>query len=106
MKTWKTREGEVIEIKKMTDTHLLNTIKMIERKVAKGFKVVRSYGYDPDNDFETGEVEFIEGKEALLFYTEYKDLVTEAKRRYLNENMECACGGIKSFESDFCKECI
>ena len=34
----------------------------------------------------------------------------EKERLYLNENMEsenrCACGGVKSFESEFCKECI
>jgi len=37
--------------------------------------------------------------------------IGETLKRMKNENagaieMECACGGVKSFESEFCKECI
>jgi hypothetical protein len=30
--TWKTKEGKEVFIKDMTDTHLKNTIKLLERK--------------------------------------------------------------------------
>ena len=32
---WKTREGEVMKISKMTRSHLENTIKMLERKIKR-----------------------------------------------------------------------
>ena len=81
MKNWTTKDGTVINIKDMTDSHLLNTIKMIERKAQRGFNILICSGYFDDDGFETGETAFLEEKEALNYFKEYKDLCKEIKRR-------------------------
>ena len=82
-KTWTTKDGTEIAISKMKDSHLLNTIAMLERNADKGVTRVVSMGYCGDDDFETGEIQVLEGDEYLDSIEEYSWLVDEAKNRGL-----------------------
>ena len=58
----KTRDGKVLAIIEMEDSHLLNTIAYIRRRAKKGFSVISGSGDSPDSfDFDE---EFMEGKDA------------------------------------------
>jgi hypothetical protein len=86
VKTWTTQAGEVIKIKDMTDSHLLNTISYLEKRVENmkmesGGKMI-----------EIGELSFTAGTEAsdiaamtdmefLEKYTPYPALVKEKNKR-------------------------
>lgn len=74
---WEMKNGEQIEISKMTDTHLINTIKMIERNAKNGIEI--GGGNDPDDFW----YDVLYGKEALDYIVEYKYLKKELKKRNL-----------------------
>lgn len=82
-KIWTTQYNEEIEISKMDDQHLINTIKWIEKNAKEG--VTELYGHiDPfladcyDN--------FVEGERYLKSVHEYPWLIDEAKKRNLKIN--------------------
>jgi len=81
MKTWITRDGDEIEISKMTTQHLVNTINFLEKKSKVGVEVVVSYGYEDDNNYMTGDTEILFGQDYLDSVEEYKDLKEELKKR-------------------------
>ena len=66
------KNGKKIPLWKMTDTHLHNTIKLLERTADKGFTVWESWGSDP-SEFDYEEY-YVCDEEALdiLHYEEYK----------------------------------
>lgn len=91
--TWKTREGAVMRISDMSDSHLLNTIKYLERN-ADAMRVNLAYemfSYScsaPDGAAmcaESGSDELLEmsNEEFLNDNPKYKGLVREAKKRKL-----------------------
>ena len=82
--TWKTRDGTVIPIKDLEDSHLLNIIKYIENKAFYGMYVQQICGdtFDIRNcDVFTEE---IKGEEVYdYFYPVYDNLLKEKSKRKL-----------------------
>lgn len=74
-----TRDGEIIPLRDITDSHLVNIIKYIERKAEEGICVVsRCYGVDMmDMDFYD---EVLYGQDALKRMN-YDAYINELKRR-------------------------
>lgn len=81
MKTWITKDGKEIEFNKLEDSHLLNILKFIKKRAKDGVEIVSSYGYEDDNDFMTGDVDVIYGKEVedKMGYKELKKIAIERK---------------------------
>lgn len=77
----KMRDGKVIEISEMGDQHLLNTIKLMQRKASSGVTVHYGGGGPLAEDMWYDE-EIIKGDEALESFN-YNAYVTEEKRRRL-----------------------
>ena len=82
-KIWTTSSGDDIKIKDMTNSHLVNTIKMLNRTAEDGRNVVMSSGYFGDDNFTTGDTEWLQGKDYLDSIEEYPWLIEEAKKRNL-----------------------
>lgn len=75
-----TRDGTQIPIAEMSNKHLLNTIKLHERRAKEGIETyycVGTCGEDFDCDYETAY-----GKEALKIL-KHKYYIREAKKRGL-----------------------
>lgn len=79
-KTWTTSDGTEIPYKKITDKHLLNIIKFVERRAYNGMTVGIGAGFDAEECFY--EEYTIKGEEVYERY-DYKGLVAEAGRRKL-----------------------
>lgn len=89
MSTWKTQEGQVLEIKDMDDRHLINSINMVKRRLAiqmstviKDLKLLASH-HKPraasfDNDVKTFMVSALASDRKLPI------LLKEAERRNLS----------------------
>lgn len=88
-KNWKTKNGDVIEISKMDDNHLINTYNFLLRITKNGVKgrqkVFNDFGYDGDSympDFVWVDTELTQ-KEALKLIPEFKWIKDEIKKRKL-----------------------
>lgn len=86
-KLWTTREGTKIRIKDMSDSHLCNTIHMLERSYARTIEEAYSFSGTlhgemaellMDNEISRLEEGFIENR-----YPIYADMRVEADRRGL-----------------------
>lgn len=75
---WTMESGEIIGIAQMTDSHLMDTIRMLERNAAVGYITVLVV--EPEGDPTATEMEY--GLD-YLNGTEYADLLDEAKKRML-----------------------
>lgn len=77
---WKTRDGQVMEISEMADGHLLNSIKLVKRRIEDRF--VQAFPLDdfviPQHIFDKREKMF---KQSLMADRSYVALVNEAVRR-------------------------
>lgn len=73
-------DGTRTKIKDMSNRHLLNTVRWIERQAQTGHRFVPGGGSDPDEMWLDEEVLF--GAEALEFLR-YNVYVAEARRREL-----------------------
>lgn len=83
-KIWVTKTGEEIEISKMTETHLINSIKMIERYAKNGLNYVVNLGYAPDNDYVEYDTGTLYGDDVYKHFSpEYQNLKAELKKRQL-----------------------
>jgi len=89
---WETQDGRRLAIEDMTDRHLVNTIKMLERAFETSRQYVDLYEYteffppDPfgSNGWETGEVDLAREQEKRPvkdIYPIYEDLHYEAKNK-------------------------
>lgn len=81
MKIHTTRDGTKIKLRDMTDSHLENTIRMLERKASEGITVCMGGGSCPD-EFWYDE-ERLTGKAALKLMG-YAAYVKERDRRIAN----------------------
>jgi hypothetical protein len=79
--TWITKTGKEMEISEMTDSHLLNAIKYVERRAKEGIGVCGGQYYG-EGECDYWE-ETVSGKEARDLM-DYGELKTEAKKRGLN----------------------
>ncbi len=79
-KYWTTFEGDEIEYKKLTDSHLRNILKWIERRAEDGMTVEIGGGWSPEDFWY--ESWPISGDEVLERY-DYKGLEKEAIKRKL-----------------------
>ena len=80
-----TADGRFIELKDLTDQHLANIIKMIERKAKEGIDLVFGGGHG-DYDEMWGDVEHLHGQEVFdhFGYEKYKK---EHRRRIRLRNV-------------------
>lgn len=76
-KYWQTVNGEIIAYEDLTDSHLLNILRYIERTTEEGLKQVYAGVYDYD-----GDVDYIYGDE-VKDVMDYEGLTQEAKNRGL-----------------------
>lgn len=96
--TWKMRDGTVILIKDMTDSHLDNTIKMLDRKAKAAHYAELTAGYAilgtlqgemAIDDVERGINQMEEnGPCPEDHFPVYMDLVAEQSKRELNRIIE------------------
>jgi len=82
MSLWITKTGDEIEYKNLSDSHLLNILKYIERIAIEGREIVVSYGYGGDDNYQTGDVAMIYGDKVLESFN-YQALKEEAIARNL-----------------------
>lgn len=76
--THRTRDGKVMKIRDMTDSHLYNTIMLIERKAKEGVTVLMGGGTDSDDMWMDEEVLY---DEDVLKYMNYEVYKKEWERR-------------------------
>lgn len=83
---WTMRDGRQIEISKMTDSHLLNTLAMLNAQESKVLNMVIG-GYQPQGemaqDFYNMEIDNLGEMPYGLNNPSYGPLFAEAKRRGL-----------------------
>jgi len=76
---WRTKDGREIPIKELTDKHLLNIKKWIERKAEEG--LIIEYGFD-DGEEVWYDRDILFGEEAKIMLG-YDEIREEIKRRGL-----------------------
>jgi hypothetical protein len=82
MKYWTMNNGGKIKISEMSDTHLINSVKMIERLAKEGLKIYGGQYYgEGEDDFWEDE---IYGKDVYDEFPAYKSLWKEVKNRKLS----------------------
>ena len=74
-----TKDGREMNISDMDDGHLLNTIKLLERRAKEGVKSAVGF-YDPEGQDHYYEEDTYYGEEAL-YRLNYSSYVEEANRR-------------------------
>jgi len=82
-KIWTTKDGGDVEITNMEDSHLINTIKLLERNAENGVEVVFSLGWG-EKDYPEFDSDVLYGKHYLDTVDSYKYLKQEAKKRGLS----------------------
>ena len=65
---WKTRNGEIIDVDQMTETHLRNTLKMVLRNNQRKVATRKPIGNIEANFFEAENNEYLEDELANQFY--------------------------------------
>jgi len=85
---WQTKKGDRIAYPNLDNTHLLNILKYIKRRAKEGVTIYISSGYCDDDDFETGEVETLYGKD-VMNKLDYAGIYAEAKKRKLIKQTKC-----------------
>lgn len=79
--THTTKNGDIILISEMSDSHLINTIKLIKRKANNGVKI-RHGGYGFSVDEYWYDEEIVTGSKALL-YLNFNNYMNELNKRGL-----------------------
>jgi len=88
---WETRDGREIEVKDMTNSHLVNAIKYCKKRAKEGVEIGGGQYYgEGEEDFW---IDTLFGKEALSIIG-YYGLLREARRR----------GGVKALKLIIDKE--
>lgn len=84
-KIWITKDGTKIRIKDMTDSHLLNTIKMLDRKHSRVILDAYCFANMLNGEMAQyqmeGEIDRLEEGDASQWCLLYDDLMEEASRR-------------------------
>ena len=65
---WKTRNGEIIDVDQMTETHLRNTLKMVLRNSQRKVAAKKPIGNIEANFFEAQNNEYLDEELANQFY--------------------------------------
>ena len=77
-----TKDGEIIPLRDITDSHLVNIINYIEKRSREGFYVAMWSGWPADPDSMCYEEDYVKGDEALSILN-YDAYINELKRRKL-----------------------
>jgi len=94
-KLWTTQDGNRIRLCDMSDEHLLNTIKFLQRKakelykdeLAAGYSILSSLGGEAAIDHCEGTLQMIEEEGADYYLPDiYYNMLDEKERRGLIEN--------------------
>ena len=78
MNYWTTKDGDEIAYKDLDDNHLLNIIKLINKKAIEGCTICSGGGHDPDEMWYDEET--IYGEDVKQYF-HLNDLMREAKKR-------------------------
>lgn len=91
---WKTKDGDVLNIKEMSDNHLINTIKFIKRNTDNYVEKMQTFYLtctEPNGqmaqdcfDREFEEVMDLDSEELLENNSAYKTMLKELNRRNLS----------------------
>ena len=77
-----TKDGQIIPLRDITDSHLVNIINYIEKRSREGFYVAMWSGWSTDPDSMFYEEDYVKGDEALSVLN-YDAYINELKRRKL-----------------------
>lgn len=83
-KTWTTSDGKEIPYSKLTDSHLLNILKFVEKKAENGLTVSAGCGCDSDEMY--CDVDCLYREEALHKMNYYLLRQEAINRKILNDN--------------------
>lgn len=95
-----TGDGRLIEIKHLTDEHLVNIISMIERKARDGVEVIFGGGHGDYTEMWC-DVEYLDGEDVLDYfdYNKYKK-EQQRRKRLSNAALQQAVVSPRSFSSN------
>lgn len=93
-KIWKTKSGEKIRIKDMTDVHLRNTILFLKKRAKDMYRSIARSLEPSWYDSSDGNIPSLVSRDEFdpyFLFKNYPNLRKEAKKRKLCVKLKCGC---------------